>query len=244
MEFPRPDLVLLKLTPGDSPLPDIRPGQFVEVRVSTSPQTFLRRPISINYVDRTRNELWLLVHCIGPGTRALAKAQPGDRIDCLYPLGKGFRPVAGVPPRALLIGGGVGTAPLLHFGRELHAAGRPATFILGGKTAADLLQLDLFRQAGTTHCTTEAGSLGTRGFVTAHPALAQPWDYIATCGPKPMMQAVARIARERGIPCEASLENLMACGLGACLCCVEPTGRGNLCVCKEGPVFDTSELNW
>jgi dihydroorotate dehydrogenase electron transfer subunit len=92
--------------------------------------------------------------------------------------------------------------------------------------------------------TTEDGSMGEQGFVTNHSVLQQHFDYIYSFGPAPMMKAVARYAKEKDIDCEASLENMMACGLGACLCCVEKTTEGNLCVCKEGPVFDTKRLLW
>jgi dihydroorotate dehydrogenase electron transfer subunit len=94
--------------------------------------------------------------------------------------------------------------------------------------------------------TTEDGSAGERGFVTQHSLLGrETFDSIATCGPKPMMMAVARYARQADTPCEVSLENMMACGLGACLCCVEPDAEGhNVCVCKEGPVFNINRLSW
>ena len=93
--------------------------------------------------------------------------------------------------------------------------------------------------------TTEDGSLGEKGFVTNHSVLeGGQFDLIQTCGPKPMMLSVARYANEHAIECEASLENMMACGLGACLCCVEKTDEGNLCVCKEGPVFNIKRLLW
>ena len=95
------------------------------------------------------------------------------------------------------------------------------------------------------HVTTEDGSMGEKGFVTQHSVLNEKIDHIACCGPLPMMQAVARIAREKNIECEVSLENTMACGLGACLCCVEDTADdGNVCVCKEGPVFNIKRLKW
>lgn len=262
---PRPGYVLLQLTDPDKPLPEMLPGQFVEVRVDGSPTTFLRRPISINLVDRQRNELWLLVHAVGAGTRALAALTEGAVVNVVLPLGRGFT----LPEEAasewgaasergaassrenleaqsyLLVGGGVGTAPLLYLGQELAALGYKPTFLLGARSADDLLQLDDFRRLGAVHLTTEDGSAGERGFVTQH-SLWQTATFsrICTCGPKPMMVAVARLAREKGIPCEASLENLMACGLGACLCCVEDTVDGNICVCKEGPVFSTDKLKW
>ena len=92
--------------------------------------------------------------------------------------------------------------------------------------------------------TTEDSSMGEKGFVTNHSVLTEHFDRIYTCGPKPMMVAVARYAKENNIDCEVSLENMMACGLGACLCCVEKTTEGNLCVCKEGPVFNVKRLLW
>ena len=256
---PRPGYVLLQLTDPEKPLPEMLPGQFVEVRVDGSPTTFLRRPISINLVDRQRNELWLLVHAVGAGTRALAALTEGAVVNVVLPLGRGFtlpEEAASEPGGAtsrenleaqsyLLVGGGVGTAPLLYLGQELMALGYKPTFLLGARSADDLLQVDDFRRLGDVYLTTEDGSAGERGFVTQH-SLWQTATFsrICTCGPKPMMVAVARLAREKGIPCEASLENLMACGLGACLCCVEDTVDGNVCVCKEGPVFSTDKLKW
>lgn len=299
---PRPGYVVLQLTDPTGPLPEMLPGQFVEVRVDGSPSTFLRRPISINFVDREANELWLLVHVVGDATRTLARLEAGAVVNVVLPLGHGFS----LPEKAtsrknreaqdgnteaqdgnseardggskardgkseahgdgevrdggryLLVGGGVGTAPLLYLGQELVARGCRPSFLLGGRTADDLMQLDLFRRFGDVYLTTEDGSAGERGFVTQHSlwnsvavsediseGTALPaFDLICTCGPKPMMMAVARLAREKGIPCEASLENLMACGLGACLCCVEDTTDGNVCVCKEGPVFSTDKLKW
>ena len=235
--------VLIRLT-DDKPLPDMLPGQFVEVRVDGSPNTFLRRPISINFVDREQNELWLLVATVGDGTRRMAELKAGEILNCLLPLGNGFTP-AKAGERVLLIGGGVGVAPLLYMGAEMQCQGIEPTFLLGARTAKDLLLIDIFNRYGRVFVTTEDGSEGEKGFVTNHSVLQQePFDRISTCGPTPMMKAVARLAREKGIRCEASLENLMACGLGACLCCVEKTTDGNLCVCKDGPVFDIRRLLW
>jgi dihydroorotate dehydrogenase electron transfer subunit len=145
----------------------------------------------------------------------------------------------------LLVGGGVGVAPLLYMGAEMAARGIAPTFLLGARTASDLLMLDLFKRYGRVLVTTEDGSEGERGFVTQHSVLGQErFTRIATCGPTPMMKAVARYARQADVSCEVSLENLMACGLGACLCCVEKTTEGNLCVCKDGPVFNIQKLLW
>lgn len=236
--------VLIRLA-DDKPLPDMLPGQFVEVRVDNSPTTFLRRPISISFVDRSRNELWLLVAAIGDGTRAMTSLAVGSRLNCLLPLGNGFTMPSSASERVLLVGGGVGVAPLLYMGAEMRRCGCEPTFLLGARRSADLLLLDHFRRYGRVFVTTEDGSAGERGFVTNHSVLqSEHFDRIQTCGPKPMMVAVARYAAAAGIDCEASLENMMACGVGACLCCVEKTTEGNLCVCKEGPVFNINKLLW
>ena len=234
--------VLIKLT-DDKPLPEMLPGQFVEVRVDNTPSTFLRRPISINNVDYDRNELWLLVAAVGDGTRQLQKLQKGDRLNCVLPLGNSFTMPTDSTQKVLLVGGGVGVAPLLYFGKLIKAMGGEPTFLLGARSAKDVLERELFEQVGRVLITTEDGSEGEKGFVTNHSVLAQEhFDRISTCGPKPMMMAVARYAFKNDIECEVSLENKMACGVGACLCCVEKTVEGNKCVCKEGPVMNIKKL--
>lgn len=236
--------VLIKLT-DDKPLPEMLPGQFVEVRVDNTPSTFLRRPISINNVDYDHNELWLLVAAVGDGTRQLQKLQKGDRLNCVLPLGNSFTMPTDSTQKVLLVGGGVGVAPLLYFGKRIKAMGGEPTFLLGARSAKDVLERELFEQVGRVLITTEDGSEGEKGFVTNHSVLAQEhFDRISTCGPKPMMMAVARYAFKNDIECEVSLENKMACGVGACLCCVEKTVEGNKCVCKEGPVMNIKKLTW
>lgn len=257
--------VLLKLT-SKQPLPEMMPGQFVNIHVEDSPTTFLRRPISINFVDVFRNELWLLVAAVGEGTKHMAKLKAGDTLNCLFPLGNGFSDLAAIKSvicddaaassscekpdddqrlRVLLIGGGVGVAPVLYQGAEIKRQGGEPVFLLGARSAKDLLELDLFKNFGKVYVITEDASAGEKGFVTNHSVLQREhFDFIQTCGPTPMMKAVARFAKEKNIPCEVSLENMMACGLGACLCCVEKTVEGNQCVCKEGPVFNIKKLLW
>ena len=236
--------VLIKLT-DDKPLPEMLPGQFVEVRVDNTPSTFLRRPISINNVDYDHNELWLLVAAVGDGTRQLQKLQKGDRLNCVLPLGNSFTMPTDSTQKVLLVGGGVGVAPLLYFGKRIKAMGGEPTFLLGARSAKDVLEREVFEQVGRVLITTEDGSEGEKGFVTNHSVLAQKhFDRISTCGPKPMMMAVARYAFKNDIECEVSLENKMACGVGACLCCVEKTVEGNKCVCKEGPVMNIKKLTW
>lgn len=235
---------LLKLT-SDEALPDMQPGQFVEVRVDNSPTTFLRRPISINYVDKATNELWLLIQLVGDGTRRMAEYRPGDTVNIMLPLGNGFTVPSQKEQKLLLIGGGVGTAPMLYLGAILKNAGFNPTFLLGARSKDDVLQLEEFKKFGTVYITTEDGSLGEKGYVTNHTILKKThFDQIYTCGPKPMMVAVAKYAASASISCEVSLENTMACGIGACLCCVEKTVDGHICVCTEGPVFNIDKLTW
>lgn len=235
--------VLMKFR-DEKPLPPMEPGQFAEVRVDGSPGTYLRRPISINFVDTERNEMWMLVQIVGEGTKTLAKSRVGDRINMVLPLGKSFS-MPQKDEKVLLIGGGVGVAPMLMLGKKLHEHNIPVTFLLGARSEGDLLELEDFARYGTLYTTTEDGSAGEKGYVTQHSVLnTTDFRRIYTCGPKPMMQAVASYAKRMGIECEVSLENLMACGIGACLCCVEDTSEGHVCVCKEGPVFNTKVLKW
>ena len=222
---------------------DIQPGQFVQVQVEGSPTTFLRRPISIcNIIGQ--NELWLLVQIAGDGTKKLSECMKGDIINMILPLGKGFstpKPSENV----LLIGGGVGVAPLLLMGKQIFESGNQVSFLLGARTKVHLVLLEEFKKYGKVYLTTEDDSAGEKGYVTNHSILAnESIDRIYTCGPKPMMQSITRFAKENDIECEVSLENLMACGIGACLCCVEDTVNGHVCACTEGPVFNSKLLKW
>lgn len=236
---------LLILTPVDgSQLPEILPGQFVQVAVDGSKTTFLRRPISINNVDRENNHLWLLVRNAGEGTRALMALKTSDCVNVVLPLGNAFSKPNGVNDEILLVGGGVGVAPMLYWGAQLKANGYNPQFLIGARSAKDVLQLDEFEKIGKVYVSTEDGSMGEKGLVTTNTALANDIAKIYCCGPAPMMKAIAKVAKEKSIDCEVSLENMMACGLGACLCCVENTVKGNVCVCTEGPVFNINELTW
>lgn len=237
--------VLLKCTDPNAPLPPMMPGQFAQLRVDGSKETFLRRPISINFVDTKLNQIWFLVQLVGAGSRALGRLREGDTLNAILPLGNGFSMPVSAEKKHLLVGGGVGTAPLLYLGAQMNLMGMRPTFLLGARTKDMLLQLEDFERVGDVYVTTEDGSAGEKGFVTQHSILfKQHFDRISVCGPSPMMKAVARFARANSVPCEVSLENMMACGLGACLCCVEKTVKGNVCVCTEGPVFDINELTW
>lgn len=235
---------LLILTPSENrALPEIEAGQFVQVRIDNSKTTFLRRPISVNFVDKDKNQLWLLVRKAGEGTAALSRLEPDNVLNLVLPLGNWFKVNAG-EKRFLLVGGGVGVAPMLYWGARLRGQGYNPEFLVGARSESDLLELTELKALGEVHVSTDDGSAGTPGVVTLNPALQQKWDRIYCCGPAPMMKAVAAVARRNSVPCEVSLENMMACGLGACLCCVEKTVKGNVCVCTEGPIFNTDQLTW
>ena len=196
--------VLIKLTQS-APLPEMLPGQFAEIRIDGSNTTFLRRPISINYVDRKTNEVWFLVQLVGDGTRKLATVKEGDTVNVVLPLGNGFSLPETPDKKVLLVGGGVGTAPMLYLGEALLKMGCKPTFLLGARSKNDLLQLEQFEQFGDVYTTTEDGSMGEKGYVTMHSVLKDhKFDMIYTCGPKPMMVAVAKYAKANGIECEGS----------------------------------------
>ena len=235
---------LLILTSNEK-LPEILPGQFAEVRVDGSPTTFLRRPISIHYVDYELNELWLLIQVKGDGTKHLSEMAAGESLNLLIPLGNSFHEPANKEARVLLVGGGCGVAPLLYLGSHLKEKGFEVNFLLGARSKKDLIELCEYERFGNVFTTTEDGSYGERGFVTQHSLLNDSnFDSIYTCGPTPMMKAVARYALKIKANCEVSLENTMACGIGACLCCVTDTTEGHVCVCTEGPVFNITKLKW
>lgn len=232
----------LVLEHGGRMLP-VAPGQFVEVLVEGSREVMLRRPISVHDVDAARGTLSLLVQIVGHGTRRLAELKEGDHLNLVYPLGHGFTTDLKPQTSVLLVGGGAGIAPLLYLAKCLKAKEVQCTVLLGGRTSALIPVRDEFAPYGELCIATDDGSLGHKGLVVVHPAFAKTYDMIYTCGPTPMMKAVARSAAERGIRCEVSLENMMACGVGACLCCVTDTDQGHRCVCKDGPVFDITTMH-
>ena len=229
----------------DEPLEEIKAGQFVQVRVDDAQHTYLRRPISIHDVDYQNRTITLLVQRVGEGTNKMSDTEIGDTLNIIYPLGNGFTIPENNEGNVILVGGGIGIAPLYYLGKMLKEKGIEPQFLLGGRSKSDLIMLEEFESVGKVYITTNDGSLGEAGFVTQHSVWKEKqFDMIYTCGPKPMMMAVTKIARENNIDCEVSLENLMACGLGACLCCVENTIEGNVCVCKEGPVMNINKLLW
>ncbi len=237
------DIFILELS-GNGKLPDFRPGQFVQVRVDGSPGTFLRRPVSIHDVNREQNTFKLLIQVAGNGTLTLSRLENGDILNIIYPLGNSFTVPSG-DQKILLAGGGCGVAPLMYLGKYLKSKGFAPDILLGFRNSERIIEYEEYLKIGEVFLTTEDGSKGEKGFVTSHSLLSErKYDRIYCCGPSSMMKAVAEYSRKNGIECEVSLENLMACGIGVCLCCVVDTVRGNLCSCTEGPVFNIKELKW
>ncbi len=228
------------------PLPVIQPGQFVNVAVNNTAEVFLRRPFSIFEVDYRENCLSLIIKILGRGSEKLTQSVAGEKISLVYPLGKHFT-FPGRKEKIVLIGGGSGVAPVLFLSRASGLPSGKVEILIGAKNSADLIDAENYRAYGNLHYITEDGSRGFPGLVTDHPIVEYhlaDYDKVYACGPVGMMKAVARKAKMMNVFCEVSLENLMACGFGVCLCCIEPTVRGNLCICTEGPVFNINELKW
>lgn len=222
----------------------IKPGNFAELEVPNAADVFLRRPISVLDVDYEQNTLSFYIKVIGKGTKKLGELNIGQQLSIIYPLGNSFN--ATKSKNALIVGGGSGIAPFILLGRELKKNNVNVTFLFGARTSKEIVLTDEFSKYGKVITTTEDGTKGEKGLVTHHSIFNDDFkfDMIYTCGPDPMMKAIAKIAEEKKVDCEASLENMMACGFGACLCCVTETTSGNLCVCTEGPVFNTKVLKW
>jgi len=237
------DFFILELS-GNNYFPELKPGQFVQVKVEGSRETFLRRPFSIHEVDYERNIIKLLIQIAGKGTETLSKLKKGDNLNIIYPLGNFFS-LPSENDQILLIGGGCGVAPLLFLGKYLRSNGYKPDILLGFRNSERIIEYEEYIKIGQVFLTTEDGSKGERGFVTDHSVFTQrQYNRIYCCGPDSMMKAVADYCNKHNIHCEVSLENLMACGIGACLCCVVDTIKGNLCTCIDGPVFNINELRW
>ncbi len=226
--------------------PDIarlaQPGQFVQAAANGF---FLRRPISICeiYDDSIR----LVFEVRGKGTEALSALNAGDNIDLIAPLGKGFTVLEG--KKAVCVGGGIGTPPMLSIASRY---GKNARVISGFRSAdAVILQKDLAGAGCETVLCTDDGSAGIHGLVTVpleEILKTDKPDIIYACGPMPMLKGVALLAKEYDVKCEVSLEQRMACGVGACLVCACKTVRNGeqilSHVCKDGPVFDSGEVDF
>jgi dihydroorotate dehydrogenase electron transfer subunit len=226
-------------------LPAMLPGQFVQVLVGNSPSTFLRRPFSIHSIDPGNSSFRLLIQVKGEGTRHLAEFSEGKTLNVIFPLGNSFSLPAS--PEVLLVGGGCGVAPLLFLAQHLFQHNFRPAILTGWRSEKDIFEREEYEKYGEFKVITEDGSSGEKGLVTDHSIFQKEktgFSRIYCCGPDQMMRAVAKIAKIQRTGCEVSLENMMACGFGVCLCCVTPTIHGHQRVCMEGPVFDTKQLGW
>lgn len=231
-----------------SPIPvsDIFPGQFINVEIIGATEIFLRRPFSILDVDYEKQTISLLVKILGRGSKKLTEARVGQTVNAIFPLGKSFT-LPDKTDRILLIGGGSGVAPMLFLAKICRLDPDQVTVLIGARSASDHIDISSYQPYGQFFYTTEDGSLGEKGYVTNHPVFTRQlteFDKIYTCGPDLMMKAIGRKAIDEKIFCEVSLENMMACGFGVCLCCVEDTKAGHKCVCTDGPVFNVNDLKW
>lgn len=218
------------------------PGQFIHLKVADG-EPLLRRPISIAGVDVQKGTIRLIYRILGKGTLHLANLVEKDQVNCLGPLGKGFDLDC---KRPLLIGGGMGIAPLVFLAQRLDP--QSATILMGGRNKAEMFWPPLYKDlVKDIHITTDDGSLGAKGFtVDLLPELLKKdqYDRIFVCGPQIMMEAVASLAQKHQIPCQVSLEKHMACGVGACLSCTcasKNEGKRKK-VCTDGPVFWAGEV--
>lgn len=221
------------------------PGQFVHIKVDGS---VLRRPISICGIDNENGILRLIIEIRGKGTAKIVDVEPGEKIDMLAPLGHGFTIDTNFR-KVAVVGGGIGTPPMLPLAQ---AYGGKTVAITGFRTEkAAILQEDLASTGAEIILCTDDGSAGIHGFVTQplkELAEAGGIDAVYACGPMPMLKGVAGICKENGIFCQVSLEERMACGIGACLGCACRTMRNDeeyyAHVCKDGPVFNAEEVLW
>jgi len=221
------------------------PGQFVHIRINEGLQPFFRRPFSIY---RAKKYLEILYEVVGVGTRLLSEKKTGERLDILGPLGNSFSMPPDDVSRVVMIAGGVGVAPFLLLSDFLKSKKCRVTLLYGGRTKGHVYSMAAFKKNGCrVHIATDDGSVGARGRVAVLFKKIQPGNgdtMLYTCGPKPMMHSVQRFARMHNLACEASYEEVMACGLGACLGCSIKTTKGYKTVCHDGPVFDIQEIIW
>ncbi|WP_078547249.1 dihydroorotate dehydrogenase electron transfer subunit [Litchfieldia alkalitelluris] len=223
------------------------PGQFVHLKVASSTDPLLRRPISIANIDKTQNQFTMIYRSEGLGTRVLSEKSTGETVDVLGPLGNGF-PLEAVSEgeTALLVGGGIGVPPLYELSKQLVAKGVKVIHVLGFQSVSAVFYQEKFSLLGDTYIATVDGSYGERGFVTDVIAnYGLTFDVLYSCGPTPMLRAIESQYADKNV--YISLEERMGCGVGACFACVchtadDPTGFSYKKVCSDGPVFKVGEV--
>ncbi|MGD0336064.1 MAG: dihydroorotate dehydrogenase electron transfer subunit [Candidatus Omnitrophota bacterium] len=220
-----------------------RPGQFVEIEVVNEDGPFLRRPLGIHRVKAGNFDI--LCEIVGRGTKILSQKKTGEYLDVIGPLGNGFNLLKG---KAIIVAGGMGVAPLVFLAEKM-VHSKPSV-LLGAKTKSQTLCEKEFKSIGCdVKIATDDGSRGFKGKITELlNYLLSTMNYepstIYACGPRPMLKEVSRISKKNNIPAQFSLEEHMACGIGACLGCVIDTRDGYKRVCKDGPVFAADDIIW
>ncbi len=229
-----------------------KPGQFVQVCVYGVPSVqFLRMPFAVYDADPSSGTVDICYQVVGEGTQQLSELASGGFVDLVGPIGNGWS-IPQDAKRALLVCGGVGAPALNMLARALADVGVVVDAVMGAQTASklacdDRIGASVNKNGGELYITTDDGSKGVHGFVTAvsdELIASGQYDYVAVCGPLPMERNVVRVPLEYKVFCEVSTEKLMACGVGACLGCVIETTKGRMRCCVDGPVFDASEVIW
>lgn len=229
-----------------SELQSPKPGQFLTVRCSRRTDPLLRRPFAFAGYSPTERSAEMIYLRRGPATSALSAVRPGDTIDCITPLGNTFPEVGGT---AYLIGGGIGIGPILFLAKTLRCADRPHRTVIGFRTQT-AVPPDSFLSDYSPEVCTDDGTTGYEGTVVDFARMRwrsfEKGDCMIACGPNPMLAALHDLSKEAGIPLYVSMEQVMACGVGACMgCVVETTGsRRYARICSEGPVFHSDDILW
>lgn len=225
-----------------------KPGQFFEVKCSGEKGPLLRRPLGAHRI--LKNGVEILYEVVGSGTELLSKNKKGDSLDIMGPLGNGFNMPSGKRP-AVLVAGGIGVAPLLALAEKICAKNVGPYVIIGAKTKSGILCEKEFKDRGCfVMISTEDGSKGHKGYATdilkhLFKVINCQSSSVYACGPHPMLKAAAHIARLMKTPCQVSLDERMACGIGVCLGCpVKVKGSAYKMVCKDGPVFNAEDIVW
>ncbi|NMB38863.1 MAG: dihydroorotate dehydrogenase electron transfer subunit [Firmicutes bacterium] len=238
------DIWEMKLN-GDFPFNNVQAGQFINIRIKDSYDHLLRRPISIAEANTDMQSLTIVFRVVGQGTKWLSQRQKGDKLDVMGPLGVGF-PLPDYNRKVLIVGGGVGVPPLYQLAVDVSKYTKNVHILLGFRNARECFWQEKFADKGELVIATEDGSRGVRGFVTdALKAYKSYWDYVYACGPRPMLKALKQYFQGQDVKGYVSLEERMACGVGACYGCVcSSEDRGeNFRICKEGPVFPWGEVD-
>jgi len=229
-----------------------QPGQFVHIRVASGWEPLLRRPFSVIRANEAEGSFQVLLRTVGRGTQILAEAQPGAEFSIMGPLGNGFA-LPGPEGEVVLVAGGIGVAPLIFLATVLHEPDgyRYARGLFGAWSEDDLCcWLEFSGVCDEFNAITEDGSVGEQGLVTDYltPQLERGAGCVYACGPALMLAEVARQCQSAEVPCYVSMEQRMSCGIGACLGCVIPTRASGTQryqrVCRDGPVFDASVIDW